>query len=382
MFFLSIFEQFRRKGRFYQLMWTVSTAGFVITTGAETLSLILGEWLPTIYRVYYVTAGFQVALLGGGVIFLLANRQVINDRNTAQLGVIFGFVWFMFGLIFTTINPTLVVVFLPALLLLVTSGQHWLSSRVTRTDRPFISGHAFAYVYLAFILVIFAQMTAYAFFVTPLNLEVLVSGGSSISGLGWQNPPDGSRAVVRLFSPLLTIPGSIGLVGGAVWSYILIQSSIKRQTGHYSPKVGVFNLYFIVGGLMFGAGDAFAGLGVGSKYITEAIALTLIFVGFLLSDKISFTKFFSLVTLGFYDPDDKSSFVRCPTCKKKSYYAGMEGVEEGVSFIPVSLPQTMSIEKSPSQQTELLVLVCSNCRTPLVGGLTSLDMNVPQKYSA
>ncbi|MFQ6125178.1 MAG: hypothetical protein ACE5R6_11325 [Candidatus Heimdallarchaeota archaeon] len=81
--------------------------------------------------------------------------------------------------------------------------------------------------------------------------------------------PDSARS----FSPLLTIPGSIALIGGALYSWI----KIRRR----------FNLYIALGALIVAMSGGIARMGITDAiYLGEMIGVTLMYFGFLESDRI------------------------------------------------------------------------------------------------
>ncbi|MFQ5818952.1 MAG: hypothetical protein ACE5I5_03105 [Candidatus Heimdallarchaeota archaeon] len=78
---------------------------------------------------------------------------------------------------------------------------------------------------------------------------------------------------VRIFSPLLTIPGSIALIGGALYSWY----KIRRR----------FNLYIALGALIVAMSGGIARVGIQDAiYFGEMIGVTLMYFGFLESDRI------------------------------------------------------------------------------------------------
>jgi len=78
---------------------------------------------------------------------------------------------------------------------------------------------------------------------------------------------------VRMFSPLFTIPGSITLIGGALYSWY----RIRRR----------FNLYIALGALIVAASGGIARMGITDAiYLGEMIGVTFMYFGFLESDRI------------------------------------------------------------------------------------------------
>ena len=71
-------EQFRRRRKPYQLVWTLGLVWYAVSTGAEFLGNAWG-WDVSLYRLWYLTGAFFVAAyLGMGTIYLLAPRRVAN----------------------------------------------------------------------------------------------------------------------------------------------------------------------------------------------------------------------------------------------------------------------------------------------------------------
>ncbi|UCG03361.1 MAG: hypothetical protein JSW11_05090 [Candidatus Heimdallarchaeota archaeon] len=100
LFFLSVTEQYFRKRKPHQLVWAISMLLFTITAGFEGLSLLLGYWDPLIYKTYYVLAAVQVAIMGGGALYLFASRNIINEKNSGKAFILFGSVWTFFSFLF------------------------------------------------------------------------------------------------------------------------------------------------------------------------------------------------------------------------------------------------------------------------------------------
>lgn len=89
-------------------------------------------------------------------------------------------------------------------------------------------------------------------------------GGTEIAGAAMPS-------YVRIFSPLMTIPGGIFLIAGAIYSYWLDRSR------KYNLLVAIGGLFPFIGGLRarFGAYEAF--------YFLELLGIVILFLGFLLS---------------------------------------------------------------------------------------------------
>ena len=89
-------------------------------------------------------------------------------------------------------------------------------------------------------------------------------GGTEIAGAAMPS-------YVRIFSPLMTIPGGIFLIVGALYSFWLDKSR------KYNLLVAIGGLFPFIGGLRarFGAYEAF--------YFLELLGIVILFLGFLLS---------------------------------------------------------------------------------------------------
>lgn len=82
-------------------------------------------------------------------------------------------------------------------------------------------------------------------------------------------------ASVRLFSPLLTVPGSVALIGGAVQSAWMF-----RRNRAYANRV-VANVLIAAGALVIAGAGASARFGApGLLYPAEMVGIILMFVGF------------------------------------------------------------------------------------------------------
>ncbi len=300
MFTLSLLEQYYRKRKPHQFVWFIAMVLFTVTAGAEGLSLLLGHWNPFVYRLYYVLAAVQVSFMGAGVLYLLAVRNVINETNLHRAILLFGTIWLFFSYIFTTIDAIFLYILVPAILMELFGIIYWINVRLSDklALQNKIRGIHFAHLFIFFSVYIFVIMTIKAF-TTPVNMELLRTGGQ-VSGLAWQqnsSDPTEPRAAIRLFSPLHTVPGGVALIGGAFFSYIMWQLSLKKQTGKFSWKQGFFNIYIGIGALVLAWGAFLSGFGLGTLYISEVISVTLMYFGFLESDKISAKKLINTLTL-------------------------------------------------------------------------------------
>ncbi len=290
-FFISVMEQYSRKKKVHQLVWGIAMLLFLLTAGAEALAIALGYWNPIVFKIYYVLAAIQVPFMGGGVLYLFAERNVINGKNSWKALIIFSLIWALFGFLFASRDQVFYIFFFVGMTFIITSVLYAVlpsSMGLKEWWQEKVTGWTVANVFMAVSLLAFGLMTYYAV-ISPINLEILKHGGE-VSGLPWQKDPSDlsePRAVVRLFSPLQTVPGGIALIGGGFYSYFSWQLAIRKESGKFNWKTGLFNVYIAVGALILGQGAFFSGFGFGTLYISETISVALMYFGFLESDRIT-----------------------------------------------------------------------------------------------
>lgn len=294
LFFLGVLEQYLRKKKLHQLIWAISLLFFSITAGAELVASFLNYWDPTLYKIYYVLASFQVFLLGIGVIFLLNSRNVINQNNLHILIGITGLIWTFFGMIYSKDALIFLIIMIPSFLILLYGIFYKISSYMQKDslNKFKISPNSFSVFILIFSLLIFMAFVYYAF-TSYLNINYLKSAEVEVAGKAWQVDPENlseKRSVVRLFSPFFTVPGALFLMGGTVISYILWQIQIKQKEGKFNPRIGIFNIYLALGALIITLGGTLTNFGLNTLAISEMISAVLMYFGFIESDKISFDK--------------------------------------------------------------------------------------------
>lgn len=77
-------------------------------------------------------------------------------------------------------------------------------------------------------------------------------------------------ANVRIISPFLTIPGSISLIGGALYSW-----SLTRRN---------YNLFIAIGALLVASGGGLSRFGMEwALYILELLGVAVMYIGFIKS---------------------------------------------------------------------------------------------------
>ncbi|MDZ4766345.1 MAG: hypothetical protein SGI73_17525 [Chloroflexota bacterium] len=134
-------------------------------------------------------------------------------------------------------------------------------------------------VHMALILVCVMTLP-WTIFLTPFDASVWHPGADMIT-LYRDIMPKESRGTVRFFSPIMNGLGTIGLVGGALYSAHLFRR--KR----IMPNRVYGNWLIAAGGLLPALGGAFDDLGVPDfKYFGILVGAILIFAGFLLATNV------------------------------------------------------------------------------------------------
>ncbi|MCX9010956.1 MAG: hypothetical protein OIN66_07530 [Candidatus Methanoperedens sp.] len=82
----------------------------------------------------------------------------------------------------------------------------------------------------------------------------------------------GMPAGVRIISPFLTIPGSIALIGGALYSWYITRRS--------------YNLFIAIGALLVAGGGGLSRFGMEwALYVLELLGIALMYIGFIKSEE-------------------------------------------------------------------------------------------------
>ena len=287
LFLASVLEQYKRKRRTHQLTWAIALSMFIITSGAEAVSNFFGYWNPLLYQIYYILAAFQVLVMGIGVLYLMASRELINQQNSLVAVIIFFGIYIIFSFFFQFVNALLWLILIPALIILIIYViAYFLSYRM--------SGKTFTHVFVLFNFYAFILMI-YSSVISQLDYPKLASTGAAISGQGWLH----ADVSVRLCAALFNIDGSIALILGALYSYLLWQISLYHKEGHFSLRNGLFNIYIAIGALVLAIGGTVSALNVSAiLYITELIGIVLLYFGYIESDTITLHKIIDILTLG------------------------------------------------------------------------------------
>jgi hypothetical protein len=202
---LAVFDQWLRKRRPYQLVWTLGLAWYMVAAGAEALGGARG-WSEPLYRAWYLFGAFGVASwLGLGTVFLLRRTR-------------FGYA------------------------VAVALGLAGLITLAGESRMPFVVASLGA---VALAVATWRQRELMA----PLAALLLVGGSVVVAALVWTAPlaapgyalnpetqvPTGAAfpEQLRILSPLFNIPGAAALVLGALYSaYIFMpKTRVLRLTG-------------------------------------------------------------------------------------------------------------------------------------------------------
>jgi hypothetical protein len=137
----------------------------------------------------------------------------------------------------------------------------------------FLKGKKWGAIFLFYTLLASA-MVAYLSFTVSLREEALVRGVA----VGARGMP----VMVRMIYPMLTIPGSIALIFGSLWSWFYSW----RKTGEVMNEKS-FNLWIAAGALIVALSGTIAKTGyTGFLYLGELTGIAMMYYGFMQSRKI------------------------------------------------------------------------------------------------
>ena len=88
LFVLLTYQQYQKRGKVHQLLWTLGIASFALAVTAETVARAQGTWSEGGYRIWYFFGAMHgVTLLGHGTLMLL-NKQPWTQRLLEVLVVL------------------------------------------------------------------------------------------------------------------------------------------------------------------------------------------------------------------------------------------------------------------------------------------------------
>ena len=206
-FTIALYIQYQRRRKMHQLVWTVSLFMFFVTTFLEFLA------------------------------------EYIFLNTPGSIG------W-------TGLMYKVYYVLTPPMVALMGTGSLYLL-----THKPI--GKYFLYYTIAVSIPLFVLGLSASVSDTLQNVVVQM-GTTEIGGKAMPS-------YVRIFSPLLTVPGGIALIGGAVYSFLL------DRTRKYNLLIAIGALFPFVGGVKVRFADP------SFFYLFEMIGTILLFLGFLWS---------------------------------------------------------------------------------------------------
>ncbi|MFW9806491.1 MAG: hypothetical protein ACFFFK_07155 [Candidatus Thorarchaeota archaeon] len=266
-----IFQQWRRRRRLYQFVWFISLILFSVTAGFEALSEFAG-WNVEVYRIYLVLSASQVAIMGGGALYLILAKNVFSTKGLLAIDGVLMAIIIMFSYMMTLSTKTdfAALTFGAMEYPIAGIGTYsmlivlalLLGRNMKDSDRKMLHGH----IYIIFSIIMTIWMGVYAA-TAEVFTENFVSGIAVAGNAMAQH--------VRNFSPLLSVTGGFLLIGAAFFSYIKTRFT--------------FNLWIAIGGLAIAVAGAIArsGADLGNVlYLGEVVGVFLLTKGFIDSDKV------------------------------------------------------------------------------------------------
>jgi hypothetical protein len=244
---------------------------FIVTVGFETLSEFVG-WNVDIYRIYLVLSASQVAIMGGGALYLILAKNVFSSRGLLAIdGVLMAIiVIFSFMMTISTRTDYGALAFGAMEYPIAGIGTYsvlivlafLIGRNMKDADKKMLHGH----IFMIFAVILTLWMGIYAASAEILT-ENFVSG---IAVAGHAMPYH-----VRNFSPLMSVTGGFLLIGAAFFSFLKTKFR--------------FNLWIALGGLVLSLAGSLARGGVeyvNLLYIGELVGVFLLTKGFVDSDKV------------------------------------------------------------------------------------------------
>jgi len=113
----------------------------------------------------------------------------------------------------------------------------------------------------------------FAVFITAL---IILTLNADVASEKLQERTVGGSAMpanVRIISPFLTIPGSMALIGGALYSWYITRRS--------------YNLFIAIGALLVASGGGLSRFGMGwALYLLELFGVAVMYIGFIKSEDV------------------------------------------------------------------------------------------------
>ncbi len=228
-----VFDQWLRRRRAYQLVWSVGLLWYGISAGTEFLGSALG-WNEPLYRTWYLIGAFGVAAyLGLGTVFLL---------NRTRFGYFVAFSLFAGGL-FSVLSALARLRELAAAGATVTMGEAFAVAApavavatagaivlvvVTRVDRRLVAPVS------AVILVAASVYVTWQAYTVPVAAPGYALDPETLVPIGTALPLE-----LRILTPPFNIAGAFALVFGAVYSaYIFMPKRRLLRVDTSLPVIG------------------------------------------------------------------------------------------------------------------------------------------------
>jgi hypothetical protein len=270
-FMYLVFQQWRRRKRLYQFVWFISLIMFAVTAAFESISEFAG-WNVEIYRIYLVLSASQVAIMGGGALYLILAKNVFSTRGLLAIDAVLMAIIVMFSFMMTLSTRTDFSALLFGAMEYPIAGigtyavlivlAVLLGRNMKDADRRMLHGH----IYMIFAIILTLWMGAYAA-TAQVSTENFVAG-IAVAGHAMAQH-------VRNFSPLMSVTGGFLLIGAAFFSFLKTKFR--------------FNLWIAIGGLAIAVAGAIARSGAefgNVLYLGEVLGVFLLTKGFVDSDKV------------------------------------------------------------------------------------------------
>ncbi len=267
-FALLVFQRYRRRGGTHLLVWGIGLTMFGVGSFAEAYSAL--AWDPTVFRLWYLGGAIlNAAWLGQGTVYLLSGQRMPNLLLALILGYAAAAVLFIGLAALVHIRAGYVAAliafhgFVFTLALSRLWIRNWSPQRLTTVLTILLTAGSLAAAYLTFTL--------------PLNTASF-NPGQTLSAQYREIFPPG--AMVRRFTPIFNIYGTITLVGGALYSaWLLWRKEIM-------PNRVIGNVLIAAGALSLAFASILVRLGLADYlYLAELAGAVLMFTGFLLATR-------------------------------------------------------------------------------------------------
>jgi len=265
-FALLVFRRYRRRGGTHLLVWGIGLTMFGVGSFTEAYSTL--AWDPTVFRLWYLGGAIlNAAWLGQGTVYLLSGQRMPNLLLALIMGYAAAALLFIGLAAPLDIRPGYVAALITFHGIIFTVALYrrwirkWSPQRLTTVLTILLAAGSLGAAYLTFTL--------------PLNAATF-DPTQTLSAQYREILPPG--AVVRRFTPIFNIYGTISLVGGALYSaWLLWRKEImpNRVLGNVLIATGALSLAFASSLVRLGLGDYL--------YVAELAGAVLMFAGFLLA---------------------------------------------------------------------------------------------------